>query len=110
MPPTLNSTDRKTGRNVTLFTICLGIVGAVTPMLADMDLTSTAGVVAALVAIAPVVVKYLDGWQQYEARLDAPAAAPVTVNGQLPAGIIDGWTAEPADVPDPPGEDELVGA
>jgi hypothetical protein len=113
MPTTLNSTDRNTGRNVTVITICLGIVGAVAPMLANMDLTSTAGVVAALVAIAPVVVKYLDGVQQYETRLDSAGPGGATIAlASLPAeeAASNGRPhdeAEPADVPEPPGDDEL---
>ena len=108
MPPTLNSTDRKTGRNATILMLVIGLAGALTPMLANMDLTSTAGVVAALLAVAPVVVKYLDGWQKYEARLDGPVvAAPLlsSPNGRPPADLI----VEEPDVPDPPADDELEG-
>lgn len=75
-----NSHRSYTGRNVAAVTIIVGLIGAAAPEVANMDLTSTAGVVAGLVAISAVVVKYLEGWQRYEARLDGVparrAAAP----------------------------------
>lgn len=51
-------------------TILATIAGGLAPVIANMDLSSTAGVVAAILAIAAVVRKWLDGWQSFEARAD----------------------------------------
>lgn len=47
-----------------LLTLALGLL----PVLANFDVTSTAGVIASIIAILGVVVKWLDGWQKHEAR------------------------------------------
>lgn len=66
-----NSHNAYTGRIVALVTIVVGFAGAAVPVVADLDLSSTAGIVAGIVALCAVAVKYLEGWQRYEARLDA---------------------------------------
>ena len=48
------------------------------PVVASLDLSGTAGVVAGIVALCAVAVKYLEGWQRYEARLDL---VPMTGSG-----------------------------
>lgn len=49
-------------------TAALSLAIGVLPLVADLDWTSTAGLVAGLVPILAVVYKWLDGWQAYEAR------------------------------------------
>lgn len=44
----------------------LSLILALAPVVADLDLTSTAGVIAGIAAIAAVALKWLQGWQQYE--------------------------------------------
>lgn len=52
-------------------TVVAAVAGGVAPVVANMDLSSTAGIITAVLAIAAVVRKWLDGWQKYEARLSA---------------------------------------
>ena len=49
-------------------TVAAGLLGAIAPVVADMDITSVAGIAAGLGAIAVVVYKWLDGWQRFEAH------------------------------------------
>ena len=49
------------------------LAGALAPAVADLDLTSTAGVIAGLLALLGVVRKWLDGWQAYESNYTHPA-------------------------------------
>ncbi len=46
------------------------LLAALAPVVADLDLTSTIGVIGGLAAILGIVRKWLDGWQLYEARKD----------------------------------------
>lgn len=129
-----NSEHAYTGRTITLITLLVGLAGAAAPAIAQMDLSSTAGVVAGIVALSAVVVKYLDGWQKYEARLDSlqrvspaqageeePASEPPIAGGMdTPAGAVDEEPSasplgeleldddEPADVPAPPTDEEIA--
>lgn len=57
-------------RIVTILTVIAGVIVAGLPVLADMDTTSTAGVLGGLASISVVVVKWLDGWQKFESRTD----------------------------------------
>jgi hypothetical protein len=74
-----------TGRIVTIASLVVGLIGAAAPVVLNLDLTSTAGIVAGIVALSAVIVKYLDGWQQYEARLDGAAAVSPAATGPAPA-------------------------
>jgi hypothetical protein len=47
-------------------TIAAGILTAVAPLVADLDTTSTATLIAGLAAIVVAVVKWLTGWQNLE--------------------------------------------
>jgi hypothetical protein len=124
-----------TGRIVALVTIVVGFAGAALPVVANLDLSSTAGVIAGIVALCAVVVKYLEGWQRYEARLDAvptvepaePAERPApqaaepepqleaepepdaepTEEGAVVSLLPDDPEDEPADVMNRPADDEL---
>ncbi len=48
-------------------TVAAGLLAALAPVVADLDLSSTASVVAGLTAIVVVVNRWLQGWQQMEA-------------------------------------------
>jgi hypothetical protein len=58
------------GRIATLLAIVTGAAGAVAPAAANLDWTSTAGVIAGTLAIVGAIAKWLTGWQQHE-RLQA---------------------------------------
>jgi hypothetical protein len=45
------------------------LAGGLAPVVADLDLTSTAGVLGGVAALTLVVRKWLDGWQKHEARV-----------------------------------------
>lgn len=49
------------------------LAAALTPALANLDLTSTAGLAAGVIALAGVVIKWLDGWQKYEQDVRDPS-------------------------------------
>lgn len=44
------------------------LAAGLAPAVANLDLTSTAGLVAGLAALSLVVSKWLTGWQAHEAR------------------------------------------
>lgn len=48
------------------------LAAAVAPAVANLDLTSTAGLAAGVIALAAVVTKWLDGWQKYEQDVRDP--------------------------------------
>lgn len=58
------------GRIATILAIVAGIATAITPAVANMDWTSTAGVIAGGIAIVGAIVKWLDGWQKWERTAD----------------------------------------
>lgn len=55
-------------RVAVILTALTGLAGAIAPAVANLDPTSTAGIVAGLGTIAAAVVKWLDGWQKHEAH------------------------------------------
>lgn len=57
-----------TNRVVALATAILALALGVLPVIADMDWTSTAGIIAGLIAVLGVVAKWLEGWQRHEER------------------------------------------
>ena len=72
-------------------TVAAGLLGALAPVVADLDIESVAGIAAGLAAIAAVVYKWLEGWQKYEERtaleplVQEQLATPTTLKGQGPA-------------------------
>lgn len=72
-------------RIVVILTVITGLVGAVVPVLANMDTSSVAGWIAGLGAATTAVITWLLGWQKHEARQDAPANVP-DVEGPTPVG------------------------
>jgi len=49
-------------------TAVAALLAAAAPVVADMDISSTVGVVGGVVALAGVVATWLVGWQKYEER------------------------------------------
>lgn len=49
------------------------LCAALAPAVANLDLTSTAGLGAGVIALAGVVIKWLDGWQKYEQDVRDPS-------------------------------------
>lgn len=60
------------GRLVAGLGALAGIAAALAPALANLDITSTVGVIGGVGALAAAVVKWLDGWQKYEADVRDP--------------------------------------
>lgn len=55
-------------RVVAVLTALLGVAAAIAPVAADMDWTSTIGVITGVGVVAAAALKWLDGWQKAEAR------------------------------------------
>jgi protein-S-isoprenylcysteine O-methyltransferase Ste14 len=71
-------------RVVVILTVLAGIGGAIVPVAANMDWTSTAGVMAGLTAIVVAAVTWLIGWQKAEARENlGTSTVPVSVPAQI---------------------------
>lgn len=56
-------------RVATILAVIAGIATAVAPVVANMDWSSTAGVIAGGFAAVLAIVKWLDGWQKHEANV-----------------------------------------
>jgi hypothetical protein len=54
------------GRVVVVLYALAAAGSGLTVIIADLDLTSTVGVIGAVVALAPVLIKFLEGVQQHE--------------------------------------------
>jgi hypothetical protein len=113
MGATIDTTTRPasaksyTGRIVTIVSLLIGLAGAAAPVVLNMDVSSTAGIVAGIVAMSAVIVKYLDGWQKYEARIDDQSAANAAVALVDPSTVAVATTPTPepaATAPAAPGE------
>jgi hypothetical protein len=72
------SANAYTGRIVALATLIVGFIGAAAPVVGNLDVSSTAGIVAGIAALTAIAVKYLEGWQRYEGRVDALQLAALT--------------------------------
>lgn len=55
-------------RKVALLGAAVSLALALAPVVADLDWTSTAGVLAGVVAVLGIVNRWLVGWQAHEAR------------------------------------------
>jgi hypothetical protein len=102
----LNSTTNTTGRKVATIGVVLGLLGAIAPALTNMDLSSTAGIFAGLAAIVTIAVKYLEGSQRYEERLDAAQTAAAGVPPVEAPSPTDGDVADPGETDDDPVVDD----
>lgn len=49
-------------------TTAAGLLTALAPVVADLDITSTVGLIGGVGSITLVVRKWLEGWQHYEER------------------------------------------
>lgn len=59
--------------------------GALAPAVADLDLSSTVGIIGGLAVLLGVVRKWLDGWQAYEkAQTDTYGPNALARPSQLP--------------------------
>ena len=62
------------------------LCAAIVPVVADLDWTSTVGVIGGVGALSAVVWKWLDGWQKYEERVALEPILPENAGAvQLPA-------------------------
>lgn len=73
-------------RVVALATAVLGLIAAIAVPLADLDWSSTAGVIAGLGSVALIASRWLEGWQKWEAQQAAlisqlPQTAPTPDEG-----------------------------
>jgi hypothetical protein len=84
------------GRIATLLAIVAGLAGAVAPAAANLDWSSTAGVIAGTFAIVGAIAAWLQGWRQHEARLETSPSLLADLDDQ--AGAHD----HPAPAPDVP--------
>jgi hypothetical protein len=60
-------------------TAIAALLGGLAPAVANLDLTSTIGIVAGLGTLLGVVYKWLEGWQKYEAELPVEITVPVDI-------------------------------
>jgi hypothetical protein len=65
-------------------TALAALAGALAPIVADLDLTSTIGVLGGVTAVVAVFREWLKGWREHEWRdhastrfVDTPASGPV---------------------------------
>jgi hypothetical protein len=92
------------GRIVTVLYAFTAVSASLLTVVADLDLTSTVGVIGGLAALAPVVIKFLEGVQNYEKAgynrdhtiLQAQAQAEVIRMEAAAAEEIGGRRASPA--------------
>jgi uncharacterized transporter YbjL len=80
-------------RIVALIVALLGLVAGALPALADLDWQSTAGVVSGAVVVLGVAVKWLEGWQAYEATQPAQSAAAAHPAVYSTSGFTSGITS-----------------
>lgn len=64
----------KPNRVAVYLTAAASLLGGLAPVVADLDLESTAGIVAGLSLLGVTVNKWLSGWQDHEARSAYSAA------------------------------------
>jgi hypothetical protein len=62
-------------------TALAALAGGLAPVVADLDLSSTVGIVAGLASITAAVNKWLSGWQAYESRM--PVELPDSLHVQI---------------------------
>ena len=87
-------------------TAAAALLGALAPIVADLDIESVAGIAAGLAAVSAVVYKWLDGWSKWE-RSVVPDGGLVEAE---PPDLFDEADAEPvpssvvqaAKTPEPP--------
>lgn len=65
-------------RIVAVIAALISLALALLPVIANFDATSTAGVIAGILAILGIVQKWLEGWQKHEAREAVAPLVPPT--------------------------------
>jgi hypothetical protein len=65
-----------TNRIVAVAAAVISLALAVLPVVANMDWTSTAGVIGGIIAVLGIAQKWLEGWQKHEARGAVVLAVP----------------------------------
>jgi hypothetical protein len=93
-----------------------GLLAALAPVVADLDLTSTVGIVGGLGGVVLVVRKWLEGWQKHEERAFYGRPAQVGSAGQVsaeePGDVLPGvphlGTNDPANVPADQGDAGVI--
>jgi hypothetical protein len=71
------------------FTAAAALAAALVPVIANLDLTSTIGIVGGVGAFAGVIAVWLNGWSRYEERVaieEMTAGQTQTGPGQNPGG------------------------
>lgn len=83
-------------RVVAVATAVVSLCLAALPVLADMDWTSTAGIVAGIIAVLGIVNRWLEGWSRYETAEvhERTAALHALASGQEIAGATQSVKAE----------------
>lgn len=71
-PPKTPVSKLNTGRIAAGMGAIAGLLAALAPIVANLDTTSTLGVVGGAAVIVTAIVKWLDGWQKYEQDVRDP--------------------------------------
>lgn len=87
-------------RVVLALTVLAGLAGAIAVPVANLDTSSTIGVVGGLATIAITAAKFLDGWQKHEDRVANPYSTETQL-GVAAAGVSTDLIRHP-DLVDPP--------
>jgi hypothetical protein len=82
-PPAPSPRSPRTNRVVAWVTAALTLVLALVPVIGNLDFASTAGIIAGIGAVAAVALKWLSGWQQYEAAAYQADLTGMKANAQL---------------------------
>jgi hypothetical protein len=98
-------------RVAAIFAVVAGVLGALAPIIADIDTASAAGLIAGLLAIVATVDRFLKGSQAHErAQADANAAHRDVVDGAESIASIEDPEAEDVPLEDLPDDDEEFAA
>lgn len=98
-------------RIAAIVAVLAGVLGAVAPLIADLDTSSVAGVIAGLVAIVAVVDRFLKGSQQWDALQAQTAAAVGPVIDQADEiGLLDDLEVEDIATEELPSDEEEFAA
>ena len=68
------------------FTAAAALAAALVPVIANLDITSTVGIVGGVAALAGVVSVWLNGWQKYEERTALEPLIEEQLNVKPPEG------------------------
>lgn len=96
-------------RVVAIATAILSLGLAVLPVVGNFDWTSTAGVLAGVIAVLGIAAKWLDGWQKWETNqsIERTTALGALGSGREIPGQTEGVKAE-GFTPPPEGDPSLA--